>query len=322
MRTRSSRKLVAAATGAVLVAGAGACAADAGGEDDTFDIVAAFYPLQFAAEQVAGSAASVTGLAPPGVEAHDLELTPSQVADVNDADLVVYLREFQPAVDEAVDEHVADRAFDVAQAVPLLEEGGDAAHEEHEEHEGHDHGEHEGHQHGAEDPHLWLDPVRFATVAQELADRLAAQDPDHAPEYEAGAAELRGTLQELDTAYAEGLADCERREIVVSHAAFGYLADRYDLRQIPVTGLAPEEEPSPQQLADVVHRAREVGATTIFFEVLVNPDVAEVIASEVGARTAALDPVEGLPPESADEEDYLSIMQANLDTLRTALGCA
>jgi zinc transport system substrate-binding protein len=242
------------------------------------------------------------------VEPHDLELTPSQVADIGQADLVVYLAGFQPAVDEAIAENAGDAAFDLAEAVPLIEA---TAPDEHAEEEGEDH--------GGEDLHVWLDPTRMATFAGELAAEFGGRDPDHAAEYTANAEALGEELTALDTEYAEGLASCERREIVVSHAAFGYLADRYNLTQIAITGLSPEEEPSPQRLAEVIHEAEQTGATTIFFEVLVSPEVAEVIADQVGADTAVLDPVEGLAAGS--DEDYLSLMRNNLDALRAALAC-
>lgn len=319
---RRSLALIAAG---LLATGASACAAEAGGDSDgasgdTVHVVAAFYPLEFIAERVGTEHVSVTGLTPPGVEAHDLELTPSQVADVSQADLVLFLNDFQPAVDDAVAEYAGDRAFDVAAMVPLLAADGEHGHR----HEGgaEDAGDEQGPGHGEggePDPHLWLDPGRLATIAEALAGQLSARDPDNAASYAANLEALHGELAGLDAEYAAGLADCQRREIVVSHAAFGYLADRYDLHQVAITGLSPEDEPSPQRLAEVIHEAEGHDATTIFFEVLVNPAVAEVIATEVGAETAVLDPVEGLAADS--DQDYLSLMRANLDALRSALEC-
>jgi zinc transport system substrate-binding protein len=310
--------LLLAAT--IIAAGAGAtgCAAPGDQAGDGLRIVAGFYPLQFVAERVGGDRVTASNLVQPGAEPHDLELSPRQVAEIADADLVIYLAGFQPAVDEAVEQE-AESAFDVATAVPLIEGTDD-----------HDHDEDAGSTTeplpapaptgGERDPHLWLDPTRLATVAQEVATRLGALDPDGAPSYDQRAADLREQLNGLDLEYADGLRNCQRREIFVSHAAFGYLADRYDLEQIAISGLSPEVEPTPQRLAEITAEARQHGATTIFFETLVSPAVAEAIATEVGARTAVLDPIEGLPPGST--EDYLSVMRANLRTLKTALGCA
>lgn len=313
------RRLLAPAAAGLLALGAGACASrTASGDPAAVQVAAAFYPLQFVAEQVGGEHVAVTGLTPPGAEAHDLELSPSQVADIAAADLVVYLAEFQPAVDDAIATHAARSGFDVTEAVPLLDAA--AAEHAHEEGEEEEHAEDEdGHEHGDTDPHVWLDPDRLASIGAALATALSQADPDHAADYAANAGALGEELAELDAEYAEGLADCQRREIVVSHAAFGYLADRYDLEQIAITGLSPEDEPSPQRLAEVIHEADEHGATTIFFEVLVSPAVADTIAAEVGATTAVLDPIEGLAPDS--DNDYLSLMRANLEALRAALDC-
>ncbi|MEV0156787.1 metal ABC transporter substrate-binding protein [Micromonospora sp. NPDC050686] len=306
------RTLAASAVALLTLGGAAACADDGAGADPRgVDVVAAFYPLQFLAERVGGDAVRVTNLAKPGAEPHDLELNPRQVGQLSEAKVVVYLKGFQPNVDEAVDQNAADRAFDVTTVQPLL----DAAAGGH-DHEGEaDHGHEES---GGKDPHVWLDPTRLATLGDRLAERLGTADPEHAADYTARAAALRGELTKLDADLTAGLADCRRREIVVSHTAFGYLTERYRLEQIGLTGLSPEAEPAPKHLAEVIREAREHQATTIFFETLVSPKVAETVARSVGARTAVLDPIEGPPAEG----DYLSAMRTNLQTLRTALECS
>ncbi|MEH0845891.1 metal ABC transporter substrate-binding protein [Micromonospora sp. CPCC 205711] len=314
MTVRSVSRALTAAAVVLALGGAAACSTDGAGADpDRVDVVAAFYPLQFVAERVGGDAVRVTNLAKPGAEPHDLELNPGQVGQVSEAEVVVYLKGFQPAVDEAVDQNAAKRAFDVATVQPLLT--GAAGGHEHEGEAGH--AEQES---GGRDPHLWLDPTRLATVADRLAQRLGQVDPDRAADYTARATALGGELKKLDTDYTAGLKTCQRREIVVSHTAFGYLAERYRLEQVGLTGLTPDTEPSPQRLAEVAREAREHGATTIFFETLVSPKVAETIAAEVGAKTAVLDPLEGLSGDGGG--DYLSVMRTNLATLRTALGCS
>ncbi|MEV0003141.1 metal ABC transporter substrate-binding protein [Micromonospora sp. NPDC050980] len=308
----TSRALAAAATALLALGGVAACSDGGGGgsDPDKVDVVAAFYPLQFLAERIGGDRVVVDNLTKPGAEPHDLELNPRQVGQVVDAELIVYLTGFQPAVDEAVAQNGGDRAFDVAGVAPLRDAA--AGGHEHEGEAGHEE------ESGGKDPHLWLDPTRLAKVGDRLAERLGRADPDHAADYTARAGALRAELATLDTGYAEGLRTCQRREIVTSHAAFGYLAERYRLEQIGLTGLTPESEPSPQRLAEVAAEAREHRAGTIFFETLVSPKVAETIAREVGARTAVLDPIEGPPAEG----DYLSAMRANLKTLRTALDCS
>ncbi|GIE50923.1 zinc ABC transporter substrate-binding protein [Amorphoplanes nipponensis] len=306
------RRRLLAATAAVLLAAAGAgCGDESGGfgADGRLAVVTAFYPLEFLARRIGADAVTVTELTKPGSEPHDVELNPRQVAAISDAGLVVHLAGFQPAVDEAVAQEAADRALDVGSVVPLLSPAAD-------EHE-HVPGEPE-HAEGAKDPHVWLDPVRFATIADKLAERLGQADPARAAQYTARAATLHGELDKLNAEYAAALRTCARREIVTSHTAFHYLADRYGLTEVGITGISPESEPSPQRLARVAEQARSTGTTTIFFETLVSPKVAETIAREVGARTAVLDPIEGITEAGSD---YFTVMRANLSALTAALGC-
>jgi zinc transport system substrate-binding protein len=269
----------------ILLAGLTACEDDSGssGDSDRTEVVAAFYPLAWAAERVAGDSIELRNLTPPGTEPHDFELTARDVERIRSADVVLYLGGgFQPAVEDAVEGAEGE-------AVDLLEDpvGGD--------------------------PHIWLDPVRFAGVMRDIATALDRQDASAEP-----VAELRA----LDRDFARGLAQCRRREIVTAHDAFGYLARRYRLEQVPITGISPEAEPTPQRLEEVVERVKRTEATTVFFETLVSPRLAETVARETGARTAVLNPLEGLTEEQLDRgEDYLSVMRENLAALRAALGC-
>lgn len=306
------RRLLAATAAVLLAAPLAGCLERSSGfsPDGRLDVVTAFYPLQFLSERIGAGAVTVTQLTKPGAEPHDVELNTRQVAAISDAGLVVYLKGFQPAVDEAVEQEAADRALDVGSTVSLLSA-------EHEHEEEHVPGEPE-HAEGATDPHVWLDPLRFATIADRLAERLGRADPQRAAAYTGRAAALHQDLSALDAEYATALKTCARREIVTSHAAFHYLADRYHLTEVGITGISPESEPSPQRLGRVAEEARATGTTTIFFETLVSPKVADTIAREVGARTAVLDPLEGLSEPGAD---YFTVMRANLAALTTALGC-
>lgn len=283
-----------------------ACGDDAPAtEGGPVTVVAGFYPLELLARRVGGPRVQVTSLAQPGAEPHDLELRPAQVAAISDADLVVHLAGFQPAVDAAVEQEAAGRALDMAAVQPLeqgfvpLEDG-----ELHEDEAG-------------ADPHVWLDPERYAGLAQALANRLAEVDPAGAEGYRSRAAAFGEQLTELDSELASGLARCARKEVVTSHNAFGYLARAYGLQQVAITGLTPEDEPSPGRLKEVVDLARDKGVTTVFFEELVSPKVAQSLAREIGATAAVLDPLETAP----EDGDYLTSMRTNLAALRTALGC-
>ncbi|WP_424537133.1 metal ABC transporter substrate-binding protein [Sphaerisporangium viridialbum] len=271
-------------------------------------VLAAFYPLEWISSRVGGSDITVTGLTQPGVEPHDLELTPRQIAEIERADLVVYIKGVQPALDDAVREHAGDRAFDAASTVTTLpaaagerfQEGADA------------------HERLGYDPHVWLDPSRLATTVTELGKRLGRADAAHAAAYTGRAGAAAGELGALDKEFQQGLTTCGSRTIVTAHAAFGYLADRYKLKQVGISGVDPDAEPSPARLAEVAGVARQERVTTIFTEELVSPKVAEVLAKEVGAKTAVLNPIESRPPAG----DYLSAARANLSALRTALGCS
>jgi zinc transport system substrate-binding protein len=233
-------------------------------------------------------------LTPAGAEPHDLELTPRAVSRIQRASVVLYLGHgFQPAVSDAVKDASGERV-DILQDLPLHSASGQES--------------------GlTADPHVWLDPVLFQRIVGRIARALP--QPVHT-------APLLAKLRSLDRAYRLGLAHCARSDIVTSHAAFGYLAQRYGLHQIAITGLTPESEPSPQQLLRVVALVRKTHATTVFFEELVSPRLAETVAHEVGVRTAVLDPIEGLTPsEKRRGENYLTLMRQNLAALRKALSC-
>ncbi len=290
---------------------------DAAATDDRPQVAASFYPLAFVTERVGGDAVQVENLTSPGVEPHDLELTPQQVGAVADADLVVFESGFQPAVDDAVEQNAADRALDVAEVVELLPLGDEHAEEEHADEE---HAEEE-HDHGELDPHVWLDPTRLATITDAVADRLAELAPDDADAIQSRAADLTADLTALDNEFRTGLASCEIDTFVTSHAAFGYLAARYGLHMEGISGLDPDAEPSAAQIADVHDVVAETGVNTIFYERLVSPKVAETIASDLDLQTAVLDPIEGLTDDTEDE-DYFSLMRANLDALRKANVCS
>ena len=278
---------------APLVLVAAACTAfdDDAGSGAGADVVAAFYPLEYAAERVAGEAVGVESLAQPGVEPHDLELTIQETALIANASVVVYEKGFQPAVDEAVDQNATGEVLDVTGAARLEDD----------------------------DPHFWLDPLRLADVGDAIAGALADTDPDHADTYAENAAALREDLERLDAAYESGLADCQRHTVVVSHDAFGYL-ERYGVRVAAIAGLSPEAEPAPADIGRLHDLIESDGITTVFSERLAPPELTETLAEDAGVRTEVLDPIEGLTDETADE-DYLSLMERNLRVLEEANGC-
>ena len=296
---------------ALALTGCSAFSDDGAGPGSSPRVVAAFYPLEFVTERVAGDLAEVDTLAQPGVEPHDLEITIKETALIADASLVVYEKDFQPAVDEAVDQNAEGETLDVSGPADLVTFESEHAHDEGEDDHGHDH--------DGLDPHFWQDPLRLADVADAIADSLAEIDPDHADEYAANAAELRGDLERLDAEFTDGLANCERETIVVSHDAFGYLS-RYGIHVAPIAGLSPEAEPTPSDLAELHELIEHDGVTTVFSETLAPPALSETLAEDAGVATEILDPIEGLTDDTADE-DYVSLMERNLAVLQKANGC-
>ena len=305
-RRRCRAPAPAAALAALALPLALALAACSAPSTEGISTVAGLYPLTYVLERVGGRDVSVTNLTKPGAEPHDLELTPRQVAGIETAALVVYLPGLQPAVDDAVRSEARDHALNVADVVPLLPAPTAL-------------GASEPAEGSPTDPHVWLDPRRMASITDAVAARLSTIDPAHASGYRERATAFRTDLAALDAQYRQGLSTCRRHDIVTSHAAFGYLADRYGLHQVAVSGLDPEQEPSPRRIADVISYVRQHDVTTIYFETLVSPKVAQTVADETGARTAVLDPIEGLPEGRA--ANYLTVMRDNLAALRSGLGC-
>jgi zinc transport system substrate-binding protein len=267
----------------ILAVAAGLSGCGSSGSGGGMSVVAAFYPLAYAAEKIGGNGYRIENLTPAGAEPHDLELSPREVGRIESAAVVLYLSHgFQPAVSKAV-EQAHGKRVDALAGLPLRDD----------------------------DPHVWLDPLLFEQVVRKIARAL--QRP---------AGPVVATLRQVDRSYRKGLHNCARREIVTTHAAFGYLAARYGLRQVAITGTAPASEPSPRQLAHVIDVVRRTHATTVFFEPLVSPRLAETVAREVGARTATLDPIEALTADEAKRgDDYVTLMQRNLTALRQALRC-
>jgi zinc transport system substrate-binding protein len=299
MRRLLSMVLLAASFGA-------ACSAGGGGEpaDGRLAVVAAFYPLYEAAQRVGGDRVQVSNLTPAGSEPHDLELSSRQVDRIEDAGVVLFLgRGFQPALEKAA-ARAQGTKVDLLAGLGNLRPGGtgDDALEV--------------------DPHVWLDPLQQKAIVTQVAAALAGADPGSRATYDANAAAYSRELDELDAAFAQGLAQCDRRVLVTAHSAFGYLAGRYNLTQEAIAGLEPESEPTPQRLADLTAKVRSSGTTTVFYETLVSPKVAESLAREAGVGTAVLDPLEGLTEKDQQAgKTYVSVMRENLTSLRAALGC-
>ncbi|MDH2391307.1 metal ABC transporter substrate-binding protein [Streptomyces sp. HNM0663] len=349
------RRLIpaAAAAGAItlgltaLTACSGSTSADGKGEDGRLKVVASFYPMQFLAEQIGGDHVSVTTLTKPGVEPHDLELKPRQTAELNEAGYILYLKGIQPAVDKAISQSGAEHKVDAATLTTLENHGPEVGHDHEGEghtdepgHEGEAHADEQGHQEGGHseeghadegheaeghgdpalaDPHIWLDPVKYAEVAEKVGETLGKADPDHAADYAKNADALVKKLDALHTQFADGLKNTSTRTFITTHSAFGYLAERYGLVQESIAGLSPESDPSPARVKELQETAEKDKVTTVFFETLASDKTARTLAGDTGLKTDVLDPLEGITDRSKGD-DYIEVMEANLTALKKALG--
>ncbi|MDT3767489.1 metal ABC transporter substrate-binding protein [Gleimia hominis] len=359
---------------------AGCSAGSDSSKAQTLDIRTAIYPLEYIAKSVGGDHVKVTSLTPPNVEAHDLELSPKTVAGLSNADSVIYLRKFQPAVDAAVDQTSSTKSLDITSAAHLLPanedehahdhaegehdhgHGDDAEHDEHSDeahehgeeadhaeaghdehehghdddadhaeaghdehghgddadHEEHDHEHHHHHDVGGMDPHFWLDPDRMVSVAQQVSDHLSEIDKAHAADYQKNLESLKKQLKDLSGTMTSSFKSCKRENFIVSHEAFGYLAQKTGLKQIGVSGIEPEVAPSPARLNEIAKIVKETGTTTLYTEIAISPKVIKVLANDLGVKTTTLDPLENQPK---DGEDYLSVMKKNIEVLQAGLEC-
>ncbi|MCB5178141.1 metal ABC transporter substrate-binding protein [Streptomyces antimicrobicus] len=310
----------AAALGATALTGCSGSGTGSGGADGKLAVTASFYPLQFLAEQIGKDHVSVTALTKPGVEPHDLEITPKQTAQLGESDVVLYLKTLQPAVDKAVAQAGVKNTVDAATLTELESHGAsghDHAHEGEAE-AGHDHA------HGTEgesstDPHVWLDPVKYAEIARGVGKAFEKADPGHAADYRKNTDELVAKLGALDTEFKDGLKNTASKTFITTHAAFGYLAERYGLDQEGISGVDPESEPSPARMKELQALAGKEHVTTVFFETLASDKTAKSLAADTGLRTDVLDPLEGITDKSQGA-DYFAVMRSNLTNLQKALG--
>lgn len=287
--------IAAALVLAALIYAAARVAGPGGG--DRLQVTASFYPLYFLASEIGGNRVQASNLTPDGAAPHEYEPSPQDIARIQDGDLL-FLNgaDLEPWADN-IDSVLGDapvRIVTIGERSATLRVDADGQ--------------------KVRDPHVWLSPPRAAAMAQRIFTAFAAEDPENQSYYEANAVKLIAELDTLHNAYRAGLRTCARRDIVTSHTAFAYLADEYYLRQVAVSGLSPEAEPSAEDIARAADFARQKGIRYIFFEKGSSPRLAETVAREVGAQTLELDPLES-------GTDYFAQMQANLENLRLALEC-
>ncbi|RWZ58164.1 adhesin [Halobacillus fulvus] len=345
-----------------------ACGTETAGTDspdentDALTIYTTVYPIQFFAEQIAGEAANVTSILPPGADAHTFEPTTKEMVEIAEADAFIYngagLEAYAEKIADAIEsenveileasngidlkEHTHEGENASEEAEHAHEEGEDAheegehAHEEdehaHEEaehaHEEDEHAhedesaadDHEGHNHGEQDPHIWLDPMKSAEMAENIKNLLVEMSPEQEELFNQNYEDLKQKLTDLDQQFHDELKDKPKREIIVSHAAYGYWEQAYGLEQLAVSGLSPTNEPSQKELEQIIQTAKDHDLKHVLFEQNITPKVSEVVQNEIGADPLRIHNLSVLTEEDiADEEDYFSLMHHNLEQLNEAL---
>lgn len=332
LQPRPSRRSLLTVTGlgigAALLA---ACGSESGAADGKLSVVTSAYPLAYLVSRIGGEHVALEDLSSPGADAHGLELSVKQVMAMEKADLVLQIPGFQSAVDDAIASHGEANVLDVSTAISLLPVGAGDSHEEHadasheseteEEHADHasdgggdhDGGSHDGHDHGPNDPHFWHDPLRMADLADAIAARLGEHSPENSQAFIDAAGGLRTELEELDAELVESFgAASGERPFITSHAAYAYLAERYELHQIGISGVDPETEPSPQRLLALEQVVEDEGLSTIFFETSASPKVAQTLAKNLGIESAELD---NLETQQSEDADYFQVMRENCTAL-------
>lgn len=308
MRKHMISALAALATltiGLSACAGTGSSATSNGAatasNEKTLNVTASFYPIAWLTEQVGGNRVTVASATPNNVEPHDFELAPKAIASIDATSALFYVAGFQPSVDEAAGSLAKAKPVDLSGSVDLVKHASAGG----------------AHTDTTLDPHFWLDPQRMTSAAKTIAATLEKMDPEGTKTYQANLAAVTTKLEALSAKFSAGLNQCERKDVVTSHAAFGYLTDRYGLTQVSISGIDPDSDPSPADLKRVAAAMKETGATTVFTEELLSPKTAEALASQAGAQTDVLATLEAKP----EHGDYLDAMESNLTALRKALAC-
>lgn len=282
---------------------------------DKLQVVTTFYPMYDFTKNVVGDNGEVSVLMKAGTEPHDYEPSAKDIAKIADSDVFVYNSEEMETWIGSVLKNIDTKktvVIDASKEIKLLE----GSHEE--EDENHDH-DHEGHSH-AHDPHVWLDPVLAKEEVNAIKEGLIQADKTNKASYEKNAKTYSDKLDALNEKFEAGLKDAKNRTFVTQHAAFAYLAARYDLKQVAISGISPDQEPSPAKLAELNDFVKENNIKVIYFEETASPKIAKTLAKETGATLAVLSPIEGITKEDQDQGiDYIKVMENNLKALQETI---
>lgn len=295
-------------------------------QPEHLSVMASFYPLYELVQKIGGERGEFRNFVPSGVEPHDYEPTPQQLNNLYTSDFVVFngagLEPWAEKVKPDL-EKSGVKVITLADNISLLEGATEHEHgHEEEEHEEHEHQEEDEHEEPVYDPHFWLDPLTYLEEGRLITQKLSELAPSNTSYYQENFKKLEADLQKLHTDFEAGLQNCDSRTMVTSHAAFAYLAKRYNLAMLPIAGLSPEDEPTAKNLAELAKLVKEKNIQYIFTETLVSPKIAQTLADETGAKTLVLNPLEGLSDEEINAgKTYVSVMRENLENLKIGLGC-
>lgn len=304
--------------------------------DRKIEVYTTIFPLEDFTKKIGGDEITVTSVYPPNVDAHTYEPTVKTMKNIADSDLFIYsgadVEGFAEKAEQTLKKEDV-KILKAAEGIELLKSAeehehnheGEHAHEEEHTHEDeHAHEEeytHEDeHHHGDHDPHVWLDPIYSIKVAENIKDALIEIKPESKDIFEENYTKLKADLTDLDKTFQDTIENSKTKYILVSHAAYGYWQERYGIKQISIAGLSPSQEPSQQQLTEIIKESEEHNLKYVLFEQNVQSNVAKVIQNEIGAKSLTLHNLESVTEEDIkNNEDYFSIMEKNIETLQTVL---
>ncbi|EGP5229216.1 zinc ABC transporter substrate-binding protein [Enterococcus faecium] len=299
--------------GALLFAACGNTNKEADKKED-LTIVTTFYPMYDFTKEIVGDEGNVKLLIPAGTEPHDFEPSAKERAEISDADVFVYnssdMEFFVDSLKDSVDSKQT-LMIEAAKGIDRLESQEADEHEESEE--GHDH----AHEY---DPHVWLDPVLAIKEVRTIAGELGEKYPDKKEIFTKNADAYIKKLEALDQKYSEELKNATNRTFVTQHAAFAYLANQYNLEQVAISGVSPDQEPTPSRLAELKEFVKKNNIKVIYFEENASSKVAETLSNETGVKLEVLNPLESLTNEQIKAgENYISVMEKNLEALKESI---
>lgn len=299
--------------GALLFAACGNTNKEADKKED-LTIVTTFYPIYDFTKEIVGDEGNVKLLIPAGTEPHDFEPSAKERAEISDADVFVYnssdMEFFVDSLKDSVDSKQT-LMIEAAKGIDRLESQEADEHEESEE--GHDH----AHEY---DPHVWLDPVLAIKEVRTIAGELGEKYPDKKEIFTKNADAYIKKLEALDQKYSEELKNATNRTFVTQHAAFAYLANQYNLEQVAISGVSPDQEPTPSRLAELKEFVKKNNIEVIYFEENASSKVAETLSNETGVKLEVLNPLESLTNEQIKAgENYISVMEKNLEALKESI---